>query len=251
MTEGTSSSGPYRDTRARAPTASSRRRAGLRPSQQPDPRTSLPKSMQGSWRVFSVGSHRERRHGRGSRRHGAVLPWDVSSDELSVSLLRRSSHTTPPVMIDIHGEASTPLGDAAAAVHRRRPSLSPRSLSSAQVLMLGHRQPTTALSHASRGMHIYTGNGAQAEFSRFCWLGIKIPTTYVESGMKTVFQLVQLISLPAVYGEEADMEVPCCSDTAKETSDVSADRIVTHRCIDSGKGVKEIKKMHMLALASG
>jgi uncharacterized protein with von Willebrand factor type A (vWA) domain len=100
-TEGTSSSGPRRDARARAPTTPSRRRAGLRPSQQPDPRTSLPKSMRGSWRVFSVGSHRERRHGRGSRRYGAVLPWDVSSDELSVSLLRRSSHTTPPVMIDI------------------------------------------------------------------------------------------------------------------------------------------------------
>jgi hypothetical protein len=60
--------------------------------------------------------------------------------------------------------------------------------------------------------------------------------------MKTVFRLVQLIRLPAVYGEEADMEVPCCSDTAKETSDISADRIVTHRCIDSGKGVKEIIK---------
>jgi hypothetical protein len=84
------------------------------------------------------------------------------------------------------------------------------------------------------------------------WLGIKIPKTYVESRMKTVFRLVPLISLTAVHGEEVDMEVPCCSDTAKETSDVSADRIVTRRCIDSGKGSKgNNKKSHMSALASG
>jgi hypothetical protein len=118
----------------------------------------------------------------------------------------------------------------------------------------GHQQPTTTLSHVSRGMHIYMGNRAQAESWRVCndWLGIKIPTTYVESRMKTVFRLVPLISLPAVYEEEADMEVSCCSDTAKETSDVSADRIVARSCIDSGKGSKgNNKRSHMSALASG